>query len=356
MQSTATRYPSGEPASLAPTLRRWLFSGACQSESGAFCAWRDAESGRLAFEYPEITGYVLTFAASLADLDKAETASARRGADWLVSRLAQTDYSARTGWDDGAAYIFDLAMVATGLISFGRLHGDVYIDSGLKLVRLIVLESGAAGQVPAVARGAEASHPGWATEGRAHLLKVVQCLLLGEEHGVLGALDCARTLIAEGPALQQRSGRFLTEPRVHSTMLHPHHYALEGLWVWATARGDRRALEQARAGVLWAWEQQLPTGGFPRFAPSDAGDSAPEQSDATAQAIRLALLVQVEPEGFDRALRRLEESTVGNDDGRAVPYQPAALPQHQNVWATLCAAQTLGLVGTERKLAWQSLV
>ena len=57
---------------LSAGLRRWLASGAIQPESGAFCAWREEESGTLAFEYPEITGYALTWLACRPDPTDAE--------------------------------------------------------------------------------------------------------------------------------------------------------------------------------------------------------------------------------------------------------------------------------------------
>src|SRR2546425_4589606 len=55
-------------ASLADGLRAWLCSGACLSPSGAFAAWVDHASGRRSFEYPEISGYALTYLAGLESL------------------------------------------------------------------------------------------------------------------------------------------------------------------------------------------------------------------------------------------------------------------------------------------------
>ena len=129
---------SVDTTAIAHALRRWLFSGACQSESGAFCAWRDAGTGQLAFEYPEITGYLLTFAAGLDDLQESESAAAHRAADWLVSRLRRGDRSAREGWDAGAVYTFDLAMVANGLLAFGRRFGDEYLEVGAEVVDFLL--------------------------------------------------------------------------------------------------------------------------------------------------------------------------------------------------------------------------
>ena len=350
---------SVDTAAIAHALRRWLFSGKCQSESGAFCGWRDAGTGQLAFEYPEITGYLLTFVAGLPDLTPDELAAARRGADWLVGRLGRGDYSARSGWDGGAVYTFDLGMVASGLISFGRLHGDEYVETGMRVVRFLVSESEAAGKVPAVARGPEAGHPGWATEGRAHLLKLVQCLLLGDELGVIGARDWAKSLIGEAAVLQQSDGRFVTDPRDEVTMLHPHQYALEGLWIWGRATSEQSALERARRGVEWVLAHQLESGGFPRFVRVSNGEASPEQGDATAQVMRLRSLTL----GLDTPIPELERAaerlvgtmTVGSAE-RAAVYQPSSSSSHENAWVTMFAAQAIDLISKRRALPWSELV
>jgi hypothetical protein len=337
---------SDTAAPVAAALRDWLLSDACRSPSGAFCAWRDAENGRLAFEYPEISGYALTYAAALEDPTDAEVESAGRAADWLVQRLRAGDRSARAGWDGGAIYVFDLAMVSSGLVSFGRRFGGGYQTTGLRIVEQLVRDASVIGRIPAVAPGPRASHTGWSTEGRAHLLKVVQCLLLAGERAA------ARSLIAEAGALQQADGRFVTEAGSAATMLHPHCYALEGLWIWGVAQEDEEALDRARRGVAWAFAHQLPSGGLPRFVRAD-GEPGPEQSDATAQAVRIACLLDERTPAVERAAERLEELARNG----AVPYRPGARPVHENVWATLFAAQALELARNDDSLlTWQTLV
>ncbi|HEX7083261.1 MAG TPA: hypothetical protein VF186_04035 [Gaiellaceae bacterium] len=333
-------------APVAAALRDWLLSEACRSPAGAFCAWRDAETGRLAFEYPEISGYALTYAAALDDPGDAEVESAARAAEWLVRRLRAGDRSARADWDSGAIYVFDLAMVASGLVSFGRRYGGGYQIAGLRIVELLLREAEVIGRIPAVAPGPRTAHAGWATQGRAHLLKVVQCLLLAGEDAAAAAL------IEEADALQRDDGRFVTETGSATTMLHPHCYALEGLWIWGVAQEDEDALDRARRGLAWAFAHQLPDGGLPRYVLA-GGEPGPEQSDATAQAVRLACLLDERTPAVERAAERLE--ALGRSG--ALPYRPAALPVHENVWATLFAAQALELTHGERAgLRWSELV
>src|SRR5713101_6051087 len=73
--------------STAAGLRAWIASGVCQSESGAFVAWVDFANGRLSYDYPEITGYALTFLASQASLSDDECSVGHRAAAWLVDRV-----------------------------------------------------------------------------------------------------------------------------------------------------------------------------------------------------------------------------------------------------------------------------
>jgi hypothetical protein len=336
-------------------LRRWLLSGDCQSEAGAFCAWRDAKTGQLAFEYPEINGYLLTFAASLDDLEAHEIDAARLAADWLAERLARGDLSARASWDGGAIYTFDLAMIAAGLISFGRRFGAKYLHAGERLVDFLAAEIDSAGRLPAVGRGPWASHTGWASEGRAHLLKTVQCfLLVSAEVGSSQAM-IPLALVEEAEQLQQPDGRFVTQPRADLTMLHPHLYALEGLWIWGTACSHGWALDRARLGLEWVFDQQLPSGGFPRFVRIGADLPGPEQADVTAQAIRLACLLRASLPGLDRAVERLSGLTVGDQHSCAAVYQPGHGNVHQNVWVSLFAAQALTATARPH-LEWGGLV
>src|SRR6185312_15613470 len=97
------------PASdAAAALGRWVLDGTAQEQSGAYCAWREQPSQRLAFPYPEITGYVLTYAATAGPQDAPTEQRLVRAADWLAGRIVAGNLSARDGWDANAIYTFDL--------------------------------------------------------------------------------------------------------------------------------------------------------------------------------------------------------------------------------------------------------
>ena len=169
-----------------------------------------------------------------------------------------------------------------------------------------------------------------------------------------GADEAAVSVIQEARRLQGDDGRFITHLANGRTMLHPHLYAVEGLWIFGSARGDLEAISCARAGLEWAWGQQQVTGALPRFTPDAA---APAKADVTAQAVRMAVALDLTPPGFDAAVSWLCDTARGHDRGLALPYQPASGDNHINTWATLFGAQATQAALPDRPgLKWQTLV
>jgi hypothetical protein len=340
---------------LRNSLRGWLGSGPIDSPTGAYFAWIEEGTGRAAFEYPEITGYALTYLMGRPDLSREEVSRAARAADWLVDRLERGDRSARDGWDDGTHYTFDLGMIATGLLRFGdRCESERHLAAGLDLAAGFRDELEATGALGAIPAGSPTTaRTGWSTEGEAHMLKLTQCLLLADRQGLSGALDAARTLVANGSLYQRDDGSFRTQPDAELTMLHPHAYALEGLWMYARATGDATARARVEAGVRWAWSTQLDPGGFPRLtAPAS---HAGEQGDVTTQTIRLAAAIDFRPEGYDTALRRLADYARPAPGGEALVYQPEADATHHNAWVTMFGAQAIDWA-LDGPAGWETLV
>ena len=326
---------------LRHALRGWLGSGPIDSPTGAYFAWIEEGTGRAAFEYPEITGYALTYLMGRPEPSREELSRAARAADWLVDRLDRGDRSARDGWDDGAHYTFDLGMIATGLLLFGdRCESERHLRMGLDLAACFRDEIEATGALAAIPAGSPATaRQGWSTEGEAHMLKLTQCLLLADRQELPGAMDAAVALVANGSVYQRDDGSFRTQPDAELTMLHPHVYALEGLWMYSQATGDPIALARVEAGLEWAWRTQLESGGFPRLiAPAS---QAVEQGDVTTQTIRIAAALAARPEGFETALRRLADYARPAPGGEALVYQPEADATHHNAWVTMFGAQAL---------------
>jgi hypothetical protein len=347
------------PAAVHSTVRRlraWVSSCACQTESGAFTAWVDLGTGTPAYEYPEITGYALTFFAGLPALAEEEREAGERAAVWLDERVRRGDLAARDGWDNDAVYLFDLAMMATGLMTFGRrVQDDRLVRSGRDLVGFLAGELGSGGFSAVSTRGPRSGRRGWSTQGLPHLAKLAQAFLLAGEPV---AEEPIAALVDAVKVRQAADGRMPTDADGLTTMLHAHLYAAEGLWIWGSARGDQDALERARAAVEWAWARQLDRGGFPRSVSDTEPDGAAvEQSDVTAQAVRLAFVLGLSPDGVDRAIVRLVELSRGRGPAAGLLYQAEPGPLHLNTWSTLFGAQALAMaVPNAPLISWQELI
>lgn len=357
---TTKRAPEAATVGLGSGLRAWLASGSAQSPSGAFYAWISEGTREPSFEYPEITGYALTHLAAQEDPVEEEVDAGRSAVRWLLSRLAGGDRSAHFQYDQGAVYNFDLAMIATGLMSFGTRFslGDA-TELGLALAGDLAAEVHQKGRLDSVPASSprRSSRSAWSTRGDAHLLKAVQSLLWSDHLQVAGSLEAAHRLVRYCTKSQEDDGRFVTHPDDHETMLHPHLYAMEGLWMYASATGDAEARERARQGTEWVFQQRLESGGFPRFVPTEGGPVGPEQMDATAQALRTAALTDFTMERMKPTLDRLGDVVVAGSDGSVLPYQPLAEQRDLNVWATLFAAQAVDLVESPTApLLWRYLV
>lgn len=355
-----TRSPA--TSEVASGLRRWLAHSEPISRSGAYVAWYDADSGRQAFEYPEITGYALTHLAGQVSAEPDERDATAGASRWLVERWTSGDRSARADWDDDRCYYFDVAMQANGLLLAGsRLRLPDAVETACEMVVLLLEHIEQEGTLAAVALDTPSARTGWSTQGAAHMGKALQCILhAGAVDSELRerAMDAAAAISRHVVAQQQADGRFVTDPSDRATLLHPHLYAVEGLWCHAEATGDEGSLEAARAGAAWVWQHQLPTGGLPRLVSlgPDAEDG-PEQLDATAQAVRVAALFDMDHAAAQRAADRLTDLAVSRDErGMALPYQPDSGQKHLNSWVALFAAQALALWARDRAISWKELV
>jgi hypothetical protein len=344
------------PAATSAGLREWVSSGACQNASGAFVAWFDLANGCRSYDYPEISGYALTYLANQTSLSERERSAGRRAADWLHERVRTGNLAARDGWDNDALYLFDLGMIAAGLLSFGRrTEVERYLEVGRRLVSFLGDEIRSTQSIsPVSRRGPQSERAGWSSRGVPHLAKLVQAFLLADETD----RRVAARLIETIKRLQAADGRMRTDEDETRTMLHPHLYAAEGLWIWGSAAHDDDALQRARLATEWAFTHQLEQGGLPRFAANGKRrGAAPEQSDVTAQAVRLALALGLRSSAVDRALTRLIEVARGDERGLAIVYQPDSPDIHLSTWATLFAAQAVAMaVPGAAPISWKELV
>jgi hypothetical protein len=344
--------------STSAEIRRWLVRRA-RSASGAVHAWVDAATGVPAFEYPEITGYALTFWAAQSATTEDELEAGRQAAGWLGELVESGRLYAREGWDSHAVYNFDLAMMANGLLAFGARHLPEAVTIGIRLAAYLGDQIERDGWLEPLDPGMSprSSRSGWSTEGYAHLVKAAQCQLHAAALGLPDGVAAARAVVDRGLEFLTPEGRFVTQPSTEVTMLHSHLYAVEGLWIFAEATGDDEARDAAQAATEWAWRQQLPSGGFPRWAAANSRASAPEQFDVTAQAIRAAVLCGLDPDGLDRAVLRLANCGLKTPAGSALPYQPDTENIHENAWVSMFGAQAYeSALAAAPRFDWTTLV
>ena len=335
-------------------MRVWLASSA-RHPDGGLAGWIDPQSSSPSPPYPEITGYALTFVAGLDHPTASELAVGSAAARWLLDRLDRGLSAPVERHGTGIEYSFDLAIISTGLQRFGAVIDDVtFIDAGKAIAHRLVSEVEATGLLEPLTRASSITERGaWSTRGHAHLIKASQCLLLADRGGLPGARAAADAIIARGIEDIFDDGRCMTPPDT-TTLLHPHLYAVEGLWMYAECTQDERAARLARQAACWAWTQQARSGGFPRSA-GQSRTTSPEQGDATAQALRAASLMGLAAGDIAGAIGWLRRSAVKIDDGWAILYQPGTELAHPNVWSTMFAYQALA-VANGRKLAWDELV
>ena len=338
-------------------IRRWLVRRA-RSTSGAVYAWVDAATGAPAFEYPEITGYALTFWAGQSIVTEDEFEAGRQAADWLGELVESGTLRAREGWDDNAVYNFDLAMMANGLLAFGERYQQEAVGTGIKLAAYLRDQIARDGWLEALdpCMSPRSCRSGWSTEGYVHLVKAAQCQLHAATLGLRDGVAAARALVDRGLEFLTATGRFVTQPDAEVTMLHSHLYAVEGLWAFAEATSDDEIRDTARMATEWAWCQQLPSGGFPRWT-ANTQTAAPEQFDVTAQAVRAAVLCGLEPEGLERAMLRLARCVLKTPAGSAMPYQPDRENTHENAWVSMFWAQAYeSVLAGSPCFGWTTLV
>jgi hypothetical protein len=317
-------------------------------------------NGRRSFDYPEISGYALTYLAGLESMEKHELVAGHRAAEWLIARVRGGNLAARDGWDNDAIYLFDLGMIASGLLSFGRRTGvERYLETGSLLVSILEAEASSGDMISPVSRqGPKSRRTDWSARGVSHLAKLVQPFLLAEESGGGSSRSVSSRLIEQVRRNQDADGRIWTDEDRLTTMLHPHLYAAEGLWIWGSAVGDDDALERARAAVEWAWSHQLGHGGLPRSVThTDEDEIRAEQSDVTAQAIRLSLAMGARSSAVGCAIKRMVGVARRHRSGLGIVYQPGSSRVHLNMWATLFAVQALTMAVPEApQISWQELV
>ncbi len=297
-------------------MRTWLRRAPLKPD-GAVLSWVNPEHP--GYPYPEAAGFLLELLAQ----DGVRTAALR---ERIAVRLAR-DVSPRGGCGrDGVEYLFDTAVVLTGLLAHERAGGVLtvrlkdrlfgFLDSALRFRR---------------ATSAPISGDGhWSASYGCHQLRVLTCLEACRQGGLGDDCDGLASRLMEDLLPLFRGGRFRIHARSQRTYLHAHCYALEGL-LGLTRRNGSNLRPVVRESAEWLAGVQRPCGGLPAWHDGRRAWGLC-RTDATAQAVRL--WSEVDGQAFARSITRgLAWLTRMQHRSGGLPYQSGSADL--NTWATV---------------------
>lgn len=410
-QQTLGAVPRPRSSEAAPALAaarrgvRWLQESGIQSATGGYHSWFDRTSGQYPFEYSEVTGYQVTLAAWLAARDDVGTggsdartvrdtalADAERAVHWLTTAVQPVPGAYRcleasrtagaVGRFAGKAerlYTFDAGIILQGLVAHHVATGSPHaLHAARETGEWLLQHVDPAGVVtpwpatPAAGRWQDAAAD-WSTRPGVHHAKIgIGLAALGEVSGEERFTRAAVAVCEDALRHQLPSGRFITNPPVAGTNIHPHSYAAEALWAVGRATGRDDLVAASERAALWALAATDRDGLPPRRYAQDRDGTVSvvrhPRVDGVAQVLRLAALHSAH--GTHAAQRLvaalLERQVHAPDEPRAhggfafgAGTDGTPLP-HANVWVTAFAVQALVLAAGERRgaaaLDWRHLV
>jgi hypothetical protein len=363
---------------------QWLLSSDIRikegENKGALYGWKNLRPPYFPFIYSEITGYAITCFSWLASefrntvaLDAAIESSGwvRKNAqsNLLIARPPVSGHQANEL--SNMFYSFDNSMVIIGLINLYKITKKSNV---LRLVekmtqalverffdgeRLIPRLDSSFNSIKATEDGGIVK---WSTVPGAYHCKLSLGLL--ELSGLTGNDGYARvsdSLCEYAIKMQKYSGQFITSPGSEIVYLHPHLYACEGLIYSGIKQSNESHYAAGLNGIKWAMNQVNLNGNAGLFR--DTAKGSVEQSDCTAQLLRLLILCQSDLDKtvkrsrlskvIDRLHLRLLEFYIPAGRGQgAMRYQLAK--ESACSWCTMFCMQALRLWSSKnsRKLEW----
>ena len=347
---------------------------------GALFGWKNLNPKSFPFIYSEITGYAVTsFSWIYSSLGNAlALQAARESAEWIQRNMQSNLLVARPpalGIEPNDLsklfYSFDNGMIVIGLVNLYKITNDVnnlllaekitqaligrFFDGEKLTARLDnsynpMMKENTNGVVK------------WSTISGAYHAKLSLALLeLSRLTNNPTYSKVSNSICDYAVKLQSSEGQFITNPGSDIVFLHPHLYACEGLIYSGIIQSNEGHHRVGLKGILWAIEQAEASkrGGL---CSKTAGDAV-EQSDCTAQLLRLLILCRSHLEKFinssklDNVTQRLHTKlldfyiTNGNDRG-AMRYQLSL--ESACSWCTMFSMQALHLwkIRNSSKLIW----
>ena len=350
------------------------------SNKGALYGWKNLTPPFFPFVYSEITGYAITCFSWIATEfgNPVALEAAKEAAEWIKRNMHSKLLIARPSISadeqnelSNMFYSFDNSMVIIGLLNLHKItKKSNFLRLAETMTKVLVrrffdgekfiprLDSSFNSIKPSEDRGIVK----WSTIPGAYHCKLSMGLLelskLTRNNGYARVSD---SLCEYAKKMQRDSGEFITSPGSEIVYLHPHLYACEGLIYSGIKQSNLSDYAAGLNGIKWAMDQVDSNSN--RGLLRDTGKASVEQSDCTAQLLRLLILCHSDLEkmvkkskltkAIDRLHLRLLEFYIptGADQG-AMRYQ--LQKETACSWCTMFSMQALRLWSSNnsRKLQW----
>jgi len=279
---------------------------------GALYGWKNLNPPSFPFIYSEITGYAITFFSWVASEfgNQQSIAAAEQASDWIERNLDSNLLVARppvTANESNSLsdlfYSFDNGMIVIGILSLYKMTKEDRLLRLAEKMALGLIDRFFDGQklLPRldnsfnpIPHTTEQGLIKWSTVPGAYHCKLSIFLLeLSKLTDNQRYRQVSDLLCNYAKSLQKPDGQFITNPRSQIVYLHPHLYACEGLIYSGVEQDNANHYAAGLNGLRWAIRQRsAKNGGLYR----DTGEESIEQSDCTAQLLRLLILCKSEIE------------------------------------------------------------
>ena len=351
---------------------KWLLNSEIRIKSGkdkgALFGWKNLNPVSFPFIYSEIRGYSITcFSWIYSQLSNTNALQAAKGAsEWIIKNLGTYMLVARASGADKSDqisnyyYAFDNGMIMIGLLNLYKITRDPNLlelsaNMGKALIERFFDGSKLTARLDELYSPIIENKNGgivkWSTiSGSYHSKLSIGLLELSRLTRNVKFKQISDSICDYAIALQKSNGRFVTNGESNITYLHPHLYSCEGLIYSGQDQLNANHYSAGLKGIRWALDQtdRSTTGGLL----SHTGTDAVEQSDCTAQLLRLLILCRNQLKKFldssklDDIINRLHSRLLdfyipyGKDQG-GMRYQLSL--NSACSWCTMFSMQALHL-------------
>jgi hypothetical protein len=347
---------------------------------GALYGWKNLTPPHFPFIYSEITGYAITCFSWIASEfgNTAALKAAEEASEWIRKNVDSNLVVARppASRDEpnelsNLFYSFDNSMVIIGLLNLYKVTKKYNVLRLVEKMTYVLIERFFDGQklIPRLDSSFNSIKPTY------HTGIVKWSTIAGAYHCKLslGLLELSRLtrnkrysrisyLLCEyAKKMQKYTGEFITNPGSEIVYLHPHLYACEGLIYSGLKQSNESHYAAGLKGIKWAMDQLDSKSNRGLFR--DTAKGSVEQSDCTAQLLRLLILCHSDLEKtvekskltklIDRLhLRLLDFYIPTGEDRGAMRYQ--LTKETACSWCTMFSMQAMRLCSSKNssKLQW----